>query len=290
MRVANYFLCLCAVVYFGIPAVIVEQAETSEAVAGQIDPGDSDPGTSDPNSAMVKDGTDDERAAPDIDRQREQELAKQFESLDDSVEMLWLGEGDEKFAALFSAADSSEKKGALLILHDVGAHPDWPDLVQPLRRDMPSAGWAVLVPQLPLPSSGSPRTDYQHRLEPTAARIALALADLNARGYRKVVIVGHGFGASVGVNVATGDAAGQFAGFIAVGSENEKLPDRLPFLDVYGSRDYPNVIRAADKRARSARRSAELGYQRVEMEGADHRFTAMEKSLVKRIRGWLERT
>ena len=85
-------------------------------------------------------------------------------------------------------------------------------------------------------------------------------------------------------------AAGQFAGFIAVGSENEKLPDRLPFLDVYGSRDYPNVIRAADKRARSARRSAELGYQRVEMEGADHRFTAMEKSLVKRIRGWLERT
>tara|TARA_R110002167_G_scaffold252094_4_gene458372 strand:- start:1393 stop:2472 length:1080 start_codon:yes stop_codon:yes gene_type:complete len=42
-----------------------------------------------------------------------------------------------------------EKKGAVLLLHDKEQHADWPEVIRPLRKNLPKWGWFTLSVNLP---------------------------------------------------------------------------------------------------------------------------------------------
>tara|TARA_R110001592_G_scaffold362471_1_gene676362 strand:- start:2522 stop:3646 length:1125 start_codon:yes stop_codon:yes gene_type:complete len=42
-----------------------------------------------------------------------------------------------------------DKQGAILLLHDKGQHADWPEVIHPLRMNLPKAGWYTLSVNLP---------------------------------------------------------------------------------------------------------------------------------------------
>ena len=68
----------------------------------------------------------------------------------EASDFFWLGSTDSSFIAIFNRHKGEEEKCAAIILHSVGGHADWPEVVSPLRNMLPEFGWATLSIQLPL--------------------------------------------------------------------------------------------------------------------------------------------
>lgn len=57
---------------------------------------------------------------------------------------------DQQFLALEIKALSPRPRGQLLILPADGLHPDWPQAIAPIRRNLPEYGWTTLSISLPV--------------------------------------------------------------------------------------------------------------------------------------------
>jgi hypothetical protein len=57
-----------------------------------------------------------------------------------------------KVLALKTESKNSAQQGAVLIIPDKQQHSDWPELVRPLRSELPFSGWFTLSVNLPWPS------------------------------------------------------------------------------------------------------------------------------------------
>ena len=75
-------------------------------------------------------------------------------------EPVWLLTDSVRFLGLHVVPESGHG-GGLLILHGRGVHPDWPQVVNPLRVALAEAGWHTLSLQLPVLANGVPGTDYK---------------------------------------------------------------------------------------------------------------------------------
>jgi len=210
-------------------------------------------------------------------------------------ELVRLGPEQASWIALFRAgAGVAPAPGAVVILHDMGRHPDWAAVVGPLRRGLAAAGWATLAPQLPVLEHGAARSAYGATVEAALERTRAAVAHLRARGLGDVVIAGHGLGALIGARCAAQIDTCPVRALALIGA----LPGTgldppvdlatvlagvpVPVLDLYGSRDHAPVLRGAEQR------QARETDRRIVVEGADHEHSGLEESLVRRIRGWLQ--
>jgi len=54
-----------------------------------------------------------------------------------------------KVLAIASPSLIADKKGAILLLHDTEQHADWPEVIRPLRKNLPKSGWFTLSVNLP---------------------------------------------------------------------------------------------------------------------------------------------
>lgn len=77
-------------------------------------------------------------------------------------ERLWLElsypqrEDSVQVLALQQAPRTAHPHGAVLLLHDIDQHADWPGLVHHLRTQLPDSGWHTLALNLPLHSKTGP--------------------------------------------------------------------------------------------------------------------------------------
>ena len=216
-------------------------------------------------------------------------------------EVLRLGAGPQEFIALFIAASDAGPKRAAVILHGMGGHADWPDVVAPLRRDLPAQGWATLSIQLPVLAPGVPSADYGATLRRTPARIESAVACLSQRGYRRFVVIGYGFGATAAAQYLAAHGRGVSA-LVGISMHAPPfldpppdLPDSLlhvsvPVLDIYGSRDHADILSQADDRRLAGTQNRERSYEQVLIDGADHDYAGFESALINRITAWLDLT
>lgn len=69
-------------------------------------------------------------------------------------EIIQLQALDEEVLSLFLPENQSEALGAVILLHEEDAHPDWAGIINPVRRNLPDYGWATLA--VALPSPGAP--------------------------------------------------------------------------------------------------------------------------------------
>ena len=238
-------------------------------------------------------------APPAGDAAKERRWAEQIvEGLIDG-EAVWLEAGGARFLAIYTPP-AGEPRGGVVVLHGMGAHPDWPEVVHPLRARLPERGWATLSVQLPvLPNEARPE-DYAPLLDAAAPRIAAAVRWLRGRGHTPVALAGHSLGAAMGVRfLARRPDAGVFA-FVAVGLPSraggakagtlEALRKvRVPVLDLYGGLDLPGVVADARRRLAALAAAGAEGSRQVRIEGADHFFDGFEDELVAQVDGWLRR-
>jgi len=208
--------------------------------------------------------------------------------------------GDTEFLAIFAEHNTDKAMGGAIVLHGIGAHPAWPEVVQPLRTNLPDYGWATLSLQMPILPNEAETEEYaplfKNEVRP---RLQAGIDYLKKQGLQNIVIVAHSLGASMASYYLSQKRDPAISAFVGIGmSRNMADPsmdtaaslrniNKLPVLDIYGSRDLPQVLSSVKARADASTRAGNKQFSQVEIEGADHFFNNMDGVLVKRVRGWL---
>jgi pimeloyl-ACP methyl ester carboxylesterase len=235
------------------------------------------------------------------DLAREARIAEQIEEAILEGEALRLQADGADFLAIHTPATTPETQGGVILLHGMGAHPDWAEVIYPLRVGLPAHGWETLSIQLPIAPGGAPGKAY-HALIPAAGPRILAAIEFfkNERQNTNLVLVGHSLGARMGLEFLAAEAAQEIRAFATVGlsvpeatSENPVLDAigklQLPVFDLYGSRDLPAVTQSAKLRRKAALEAGLQDFRQEEVAGADHFFRGLDEALVLRLKAWLRR-
>ena len=244
-------------------------------------------------------------ALPAQDLERERRLASEIVDSIMDGEALTLHAGstvkdgarDSKFLAIYTASEEMPAHGAAIVLHGRGFHPNWPEVVRPLRTVLPEHGWHTLSLQMPVLEKDAKYYDYVPIFPAAFPRIAAGIAFLREQGISRIVIIAHSCSVHMAMAYIEAFGDGEIAAFVGIGmgatdyGQPMKKPfplDRMtvPVLDVFGSDDYPAVVRDAPGRAADAAGNAHSS--QVMVEGADHDFRDKDDELIAVVSAWLE--
>lgn len=107
----------------------------------------------DPVPAATPDATEKPAEEKPAERQplpeRSQEEAAALERKIPAQEQQQLQAGSDTFLALWKPANTPDPKGAVIIIPGAGETADWPQVIGPLRRNLPNAQWSSLSITLP---------------------------------------------------------------------------------------------------------------------------------------------
>ena len=233
------------------------------------------------------------------------DLQKEKRWSDQIVDALLVGEAVQleangtAFLGIYTEASEGTRDRAVILLHGIGVHPDWPEIINPLRSDLPEYGWSSLSIQMPILGNDAALAEYAPLFDEIGPRVEAAVAFLRERGNRSIVLIGHSLGASMGAAYLASNPQHGLAGLVAIGMSVIELDERMnsalalekidvPVLDIYGSRDLDGVLNSAKTRATAARKAGNADYRQTEVEGADHFFVGLEDDLKRRVYGWLK--
>jgi len=214
-------------------------------------------------------------------------------------EAIQLDANGTSFLGIYTEAGEGSGDRAVILLHGIGVHPDWPEVINPLRSELPEHGWSSLSIQMPILANDAALADYAPLFDEVAPRVEAAVAFLRERGNQTIVLIGHSLGASMGAAYLATHSQHGLGGLVTVGMSVIELDDKMnsalalekisiPVLDIYGSRDLDSVLNTAKARATAARKGGNADYRQIEVEGADHFFVSLDDDLTRRVYGWLK--
>ncbi len=231
---------------------------------------------------------------------REQRYAEELRDMLVVGNGVTLKAGDTEFFAIHTEAETGRPHGAVILLHGRGAHPNWPDVIWPLRTGLASRGWETLSLQMPVAGADSESWIYEQLIPEASPRIAAAVAFLKERKISNIVLVGHSLGARMGAQFLAAGTPKEITAFVAVGMMLEPAGSqiktgealaaiKIPVLDIYGSRDLDLVLNSVRERAAAARKAGNDEYRQSEVAGADHFFHGLDDTLAGRVYAWITR-
>lgn len=127
------------------PAAPTEAAAPADDAAGGASGADTTSSEAPPSEAPIR-----VEPAP-VSIEQAQGLQNQL-SADEQQQ---LKAGDEAFLALWLPANAGTATGIVVIVPGDGESADWPQVVSPLRKKLPNAGWSTLSLTLPDPQAPS---------------------------------------------------------------------------------------------------------------------------------------
>lgn len=254
-----------------------------------------------PVLALVGTGPATTRAGP-ADRQWEAEIAERLDGDQRTGEVIWAGTGNDRFLTLFTGPQAGLAQGVAIILHGLGQHPDWPEVIAPLRTTLPKYGWSTLSIQLPVLAPETPVVEYGNTLTEAEQRTGAAVRLLEERGFSRIVIIGHSFGAAIGAKYLAAARDSKIRGFVSIGIQAQEfltptlnmplLIEKIqtPVLDIFGSLDSEAITTTVVDRRLAAWKGGNKAYEQVEVKGADHDFIGFEPLLLRHISSWIDKT
>jgi len=225
--------------------------------------------------------------SPASDLSKEKRWAEQIEDALLDGEPVTLNDGVNDFLAIDTAAENPNST-AIILLHGIGIHPDWPQVINPLRIGLPESGWRTLSLQLPVLPNDASAQDYQPLMKEVPGRIDAGIKYLQSNGSKKVIIVAHSMGAEM-ASYYLAQAESSVAGYIGIGMGpgNSHYLEKIgiPILDLYGGEDLPAVLESAIHRGNAARTNT--NYTQRKITAADHFFDEQEAPLLEAVTKWL---
>ncbi len=231
------------------------------------------------------------------------DLAKEKRWADQTVDSImdgeatWLKAGEHEFLGIYTeASDPSEK--AVIIMHGTGIHPNWSQVILPLRVGLAQHGWNTLSIQMPILHNEAEYPEYAPLYEEVPPRIDAAIKFLKENGIKSIYLVGHSQGSVMGAYYLS-RGANSIKGFVAVGMPvftNDPRMNatvtlkkiKLPVFDLYGTSDLPSVKDSAADRLAAAKLAANSDYQQQQITG-DHFFEGQEEQLTETVLEWLNK-
>lgn len=210
-------------------------------------------------------------------------------------EPLYLNDGQSDFLSIYTESEDSSKIG-MIVAHGTGIHPDWEQVVQPIRVEMATRGWNTLSIQMPILVNEATYEDYVPLYPEVPARIKAAEKFLLDKGMNQIVLVAHSRGASMSAYylansahdidafVAIGMGATQEHEHINAGTSLRKI--NIPIFDIYGTDDLETVIESVEARKTAA--AGNKHYATRVVDGANHFFDDHADVLIEAIDAWLK--
>lgn len=155
-----------------------------------------------------------------------------------------------RFLSIFTESETRSNRG-MIVLHGAGFHPDWHQVVKPVRVEITTPGCNTLSIQLPILEKSAAYEDYTPLYPQVPARMQAATTFLENRNLDTIVVVAH----SQGVTMASYYLAyhkHDIKALVAIGmsaqhsqtsvnsAESLKMIE-IPVLDIYGSSTICNV-------------------------------------------------
>ena len=238
------------------------------------------------------------------------DLAREQRMADDIVDAILDGDPlnlataqGQRFLGVFTdAVDGAVVKGTAIILHGRGFHPDWVDVVQPLRIGLPEHGWNTLSIQLPVLTKSAKYYDYVPVFPHAIPRIEAAVSHARKHAGRNVVLIAHSCGSHMAqhwFNVRGDAAVNQVDAYVGIGmgatDYGQAMVEpfgletmRIPLFDIYGGRDFPAVRRFASERLLALRAAGHPRNTQIVVPEADHYFVDHGDALLEAIVDWLK--
>ena len=229
------------------------------------------------------------------DLEKEQRWREQVEdSIMDGEAVDLVVEGREIFAIYMEAEDGSDK--GMIVVHGTGIHPNWQQVVQPIRVEMAAHGWNTLSIQMPILHNEAQYEEYVALYPEVPPRLRAAEAFLKDRGIQTLLIAAHSQGATMSSYylsrhpsdvkglIAIGMGATQKDSYVNSAQSLKKIT--IPVLDLYGDEDLPGVLDTVDARTEGSAHNAQYSQQMIK--GANHFFDGMDDELVSAVAGWAQ--
>ncbi len=243
---------------------------------------------------MLFGSTTTELVATDIER--EERLAQEFEANLFDGDVIYLSDGNQDFVSAYMEAEDS--RGSVLLLHGRGFHPDWQDVVGPVRVSLAENGWTTLSIQMPVLEKGRKYYDYVKLFPESYKRIESAIQYLRENTKGPIVLLAHSCGAHMAMNWIdeTGDALIDAYIGVGMGATDYKQDlirpfplDKMsvPILDILGTKEYPRVLALAEHRKKILNNDMHPQSQQIYVENADHYFKNKNTELYEEIATWL---
>ena len=243
------------------------------------------------------------------DLEREKRMASEVEDAVLDGEVIYLKDGslEQQKTHNFMAIDQEPEgdvKGAVIILHGRGFHPNWEDTIFPLRTQLPSKGWRTLSLQMQVLEKSAKYNDYLPLFPLAGNRIEAGIAHLKEQGIDNIVLLAHSCGAHMAMEwIRNKESKGEkvdkmISAYIGVGmgATDYKQPMKqafplakmtIPVLDIYGEKEYPAVLRMAPGRKAMMKKAANKKSKQVVVPDANHYFTDQGDALVESVTSWL---
>lgn len=232
------------------------------------------------------------------------DLAKEKRWADQIVDAIldgdavWLNDGSNEFLGIYTEADDDQKHG-VIVMHGTGIHPDWQQVVQPLRVGLVEHGWHTLSIQMPILPNEAEYHEYAPLYDEVPPRIDAALAYLREQGIEKIVLIGHSQGATMAAYYLS-TSKQPVDGFVAIGmgaladdprmdSINALTKIKIAVLDLYGAEDLEGVMNSITARADAAKQAGNTDFTQIEVPESNHFFDDREDALVETVADWLDK-
>ncbi|MBO0612266.1 MAG: hypothetical protein RL122_145 [Pseudomonadota bacterium] len=221
------------------------------------------------------------------DYAQEQRLVGELSGAIREGEIVSLNDGAQPFMGILTAAE--QPRGGVILLHGCGKHPDWAEVVHPLRVGLVSKGWTTLSLQMPLLAPTAQPTDYIHLLGNADQRIDAGITLLQQKGINNVVLAAHSCGAQMAMHWLGTKGDSTIRAYVGMGM-GEVLPldtVKVPVLDVYGEKDLPAAISYAPERQRLMQKAGNTHSKQMVLPEADHNFKDKGDALNAVVTTWL---
>jgi len=214
-------------------------------------------------------------------------------------EAVWLNDGSSQFLGIYTEAED-DKGRAVIVMHGTGIHPDWQQVIQPLRVGLTEHNWNTLSIQMPILPNEAEYPEYAPLYDEVAPRIDAAIKYLKAKGVKEIVLIGHSQGAAMTAYYLS-KSKQAVQGFVAIGmaafADDPRMDSirslqkiTIPVFDIYGDDDLEGIMKSVDARAAAANKAGNKSYTQQEVAGANHFFDGKEDELIAAISAWLDKS
>ena len=236
-------------------------------------------------------------AATNSDTAKESRWAEQvIDGLLDGEEVWLIDDSGHEFLSILTEGDRGSGE-AVILIHGIGVHPNWPDVIYPLRAGLLEQSITTLSLQMPILANDADPREYAILFAEVPGRIDTALDYLDDAGYRQVTLVAHSMGAGMASyymaqtdNTVVNSLViiGMSPGITGTRNIDALAKVKVPVLDLYGGKDLEPVLESVELRAAAGKKAASGKYRQTRVDGAGHFFQGHEETLVQNVIDWIE--
>lgn len=233
------------------------------------------------------------------DMAKEKRWADQIVDVIMTGEPQWLVADGHKFLSIYTEGANNQKSDGVIVVHGTGVHPNWADVVQPLRTQLPESGWHTLALQMPILHNEAKHDEYKPLFPEIAPRLNAGITFLKSKGVKRIIIIGHSMGATMaGYYMATNPGA-QVQALVAIGATGLMFHEpkldfvqslkkiKKPILEISGSDDLPEVLKTTALKAQTAKDAGNKHYRQIKIDGANHFLVGKEDELIDIVNDFL---